>query len=269
MRVSFILLLTIMLHSITHANTYELNSPINNLSVTFSLIDGSPHYSLSVDGKMPVKQSKLGLKLDKPFNGKFKVIDISRQEVKETYEMQWWKNREVINHCNEMIVSLEEFSESPKKLDIIFRAYNDGIAIRYSFPEQENLNDFVIEEDETEFAFADDYTWWSANGERDNLGPLSINAAKDAVFAPMVLQCADDLYLGIHEAAIYDFANFKIKRANKPDAFQCDLQGSSNATAEMHTSWRVILAGKTPGDLLESNLLVNLIRRVRLKILHG
>ena len=258
MRVSFILLLTIMLHSITHANTYELNSPINNLSVTFSLIDGSPHYSLSVDGKMPVKQSKLGLKLDKPFNGKFKVIDISRQEVKETYEMQWWKNREVINHCNEMIVSLEEFSESPKKLDIIFRAYNDGIAIRYSFPEQENLNDFVIEEDETEFAFADDYTWWSANGEHDNLGPLSINAAKDAVFAPMVLQCADDLYLGIHEAAIYDFANFKIKRANKPDAFQCDLQGSSNATAEMHTSWRVILAGKTPGDLLESNLLVNL-----------
>jgi glycosyl hydrolase family 97 len=81
MRVSFILLFIIMLHSIAHANTYELNSPINNLSVTFSLIDGSPHYSLSVDGKMPVKQSKLGLKLDKPFNRKFKVIDISRQEV--------------------------------------------------------------------------------------------------------------------------------------------------------------------------------------------
>jgi Glycoside hydrolase 97/Glycosyl-hydrolase 97 N-terminal/Glycosyl-hydrolase 97 C-terminal, oligomerisation len=247
-----------MLHSIVHANTYELNSPINNLFVSFSLIDGSPHYSLSVDGKMPVKQSKLGLKLDKPFNGKFKVVDIGRQEVNETYEMQWWKNRGVINHCNEMIVSLEELSESPKKLDIIFRAYNDGIAVRYSFPEQENLNDFVIEEDETEFAFADDYTWWSANGERDNLGPLSINTAKDAVYTPMVLQCADDLYLGIHEAAIYDFANFKIKRANKQDAFQCDLQGSSNAMAGMHTSWRVILVGKTPGDLLESNLLVNL-----------
>ena len=258
MRVAFIFLISIMLHSFAGANTYELSSPQKNVYVTFSLINGTPHYSLSVNGEMPIKNSKLGLVLDKPFNGKFRVNDTNRREINESYEMQWWKNREVLNRCNEMIVSLEELSENPKKLDIIFRAYNDGIAIRYSFPEQENLNDFIIEEDLTEFAFADDYTWWSANGEKDNLGPFSINAASEAVFAPMVLKCADNLYLGIHEAAIYDFANFKIKRANKSNAFQCDLQGSSTAKTGMQTSWRVILAGKSPGTLVESNLLVNL-----------
>jgi alpha-glucosidase len=258
MRVAFIFLISLMLHSFAGANTYELSSPQKNVYVTFSLINGTPHYSLSVNGEMPIKNSKLGLVQNKSFNGKFRVNDTNRREINESYEMQWWKNREVLNRCNEMIVSLEELSENPKKLDIIFRAYNDGIAIRYSFPDQENLNDFIIEEDLTEFAFADDYTWWSANGEKDNLGPFSINAASEAVFAPMVLKCADNLYLGIHEAAIYDFANFKIKRANKPNAFQCDLQGSSTAKTGMQTSWRVILAGKTSGDLVESNLLVNL-----------
>ena len=258
MKLSFILLLTVLVHGISHATVYELISPNNNLSVSFALNNGGPQYSLSVDGKMPIRESKLGLILDKAFNGKFKVTDIRRKEINETYEMLWWKNREVLNHCNEMTISLEELSEEAKKLDIIFRAYNDGIAIRYGFPEQENLDDFIIEEDLTEFTFDDDYTWWSANGEKDNLGPFSINAATDPVFAPMVLKCADDLYLGIHEAAIYDFANFKLKRANKPDAFQCAVQGKSNGKTGMQSSWRVILTGKTPGALIESNLLINL-----------
>ena len=239
------------------AKDYVLLSPDKTVTVSFKLKNGKPVYNLSVGDQNPIKEAGLGLKLDKPFSGNFKLADHQYKKVDEQYEMSWWKNRKMHNLCNEMTVQLQETTDNPKKLDVVFRVYNNGIAIRYVFPEQENLNEFIIEEDYTEFSFADDFTWWSANDERDNLGPFSINAAKEPVFAPMVLECANDLYLGIHEAAIYDFANFKLKKS-RSNTFRCDLQGQSKAKTGMHTSWRVIMIGKHPGDLVESNLLQNL-----------
>lgn len=239
------------------AKDYVLLSPDKTIKLTCSLQSGNPVYSLSVGGKTVIRDARFGVKLDQAFSGNFKVTDSQYQQIDEQYEMDWWKNKRIRNNANELRLSLEEVSEKPKKLDVIFRVYNDGLAFRYEFPKQKNLNEFIIEEDLSEFAFTDDFTWWSANGERDNLGPFSINAASEPVFAPMVLQCADDLYLGIHEAAIYDFSNFKIKKG-RSNTFQCDLQGASKGKTGMHTSWRVIMIGKQPGDLVESNLLQNL-----------
>ncbi|RIJ50816.1 alpha-glucosidase [Maribellus luteus] len=247
-----------MLSFMVQAKDYNLLSPDGNVETLISLDHGKPVYTVVVGDRTPIQNAALGLKLDPAYQGGFNVVDTQNRKVDETYEMTWWKNRLIRNQYNEMRLFLEEAEGNRKQLTIEFRAYNDGIAFRYAFPEQENLKEFVIEEDFSEFAFTDDYTWWSANGERDNLGPLSINAAKDPGFAPMVLECANDLYFGIHEAAISDFANFKIKRAGKANAFQCDLQGPSNAKTGMHTSWRVIMIGKQPGDLVESNLLQNL-----------
>jgi hypothetical protein len=257
MKISTTLFSLILFCGPLFAHDCKLTSPDGNLKVEISLTDGKPAYTLYVGDKMPIQNASLGLKLDKPFTGKFKVVETEKTQVNDEYEMRWWKNKQVENHYSELTISLEELSEKPKRLDLVFRAYDDGVAFRYVFPKQDNLKDFVIEEDFSEFAFADDYTWWSANGERDNLGPLSINAAKDAVFAPMVLECADDLYLGIHEAAIYDFTNYKIKKT-RSNTFQCDLQGASKGQTGMQTSWRVIMIGNRPGDLLESNLLQNL-----------
>ena len=248
----------ILLCGTLFAHDYKLTSPDGNLKVEINITDGKPSYTLYVGDKMPIKNAFLGLKLNKPFTGKFKVIKSNYQEINEQYEMTWWKNRQIKNHCVEMTVSLEELSENPKRMDLVFRAYNDGMAFRYAFPKQKNLKDFIIEADLSEFAFTDDFTWWSANGERDNLGPLSINAFKDPVYSPMVLKCADDLYLGIHEAAIYDFSNFKLKKGVKQNTIQCDLQGPSMGKTGMKTSWRAIFVGNKPGALVESNLLVNL-----------
>jgi alpha-glucosidase len=48
-----------------------------------------------------------------------------------------------------------------RKLVIVFRVYDDGIGFRYEFPEQENLHDFEILDELTEFNMAGDYgAWW-------------------------------------------------------------------------------------------------------------
>lgn len=240
------------------AEDIKVLSPDGHINVVFSINDGKPVYKLSVGNRTPISNARLGLKLDKDYNQVFKVLNTQYREVDEAYEMTWWKNRVIRNHYSEVLIRLEDVANHSKRLDIELRVYNDGIAFRYSIPVQQHLSEFIIEEDLTEFAFSDDFLWWSANGERDNLGPLSINVASNPVFTPMVIEFNEDLFLGIHEAAIYDFANFKLKKANRPNTLQCDLQGKSTGSTGMHTSWRAIFIGETPGDLLVSNLLVNL-----------
>jgi len=239
------------------ARDYSVRSPDENIYVAFKLEDNRPVYSIMKNDRTVLASSRLGLRLDQDYSGTFKVIDHQTREINEAYETVWWKNKQVINHANELTVYLEEISDENKKLNITFRAYDDGVAFRYAFPEQDNLKEFMIEEDLSEFAFDDDYLWWSANGERDNLGPISLNILGESLFAPVVLQLDDDLYIGIHEAAIYDFANFKIKKSRQ-NTLQCDLQGASKGKAGMKTSWKAIIIGERPGDLIESNMLVNL-----------
>jgi len=237
---------------------YQLKSPDRQITVSFSIRMNEPHYSVSKNNQPIITSSKLGLQLDTVFDGKFQVIKQTDKVIDEVYETLWWKNKKVRNNANEMTIYLEEIAPAPKKLNITFRAYDDGIAFRYEIPDQANIENYIITEDLSEFAFEDDFLWWSANGERDNLGPISLNILRESVFLPLVLKLAEDRYVAIHEAAIYDFANFKIKKGSGASTLQADLQGRSSGTTGMKTSWRAIIIGDKAGDLLESNLLANL-----------
>ena len=252
-----LLLVLIVVPIFAIAQDYSLNSPDGHLDILFKLEKNTPVYSLSRNGETVITTSRLGLVLEDGYSGKFRVIDKQLREINERYETVWWKNKLVKNHCNEMTIFLEELGKERKKLNITFRAYDDGMAFRYEIPDQVAMDEYIILEDHSEFAFDDDYLWWSANGERDNLGPISLNILRESVFAPMVIQLSNELYVGIHEAAIYDFANFKIKKS-RGSALQCDLQGASKGETGMKTSWRAIIVAQNPGDLLESNMLVNL-----------
>ena len=243
------------------AQTIDLYSPNKAIKIIFKINEGVPMYDVIVNKKKQLENSLLGLKLDNAYTKKFQVLNKKQTFFDEHYEMKWWKNKKIRNHYNELTVELKDENPLPKKLNIIFRAYDDGIAFRYEFPKQQNLNEFIIQEDLTEFSFKSDYTWWSANGERDNLGPITSKAADSlvgSIYTPMVLESNQNLYFGIHEAAIYDFSNFKLKKKYKSNTFQCDFQGASKGHTGMQTSWRAIFIGDSPGVLLESNLLVNL-----------
>ena len=258
MKVFFNLLFIILFYSsVLYSQEYRIQSPEGNISLSFVLINDAPTYLVDAYNKTVLTKSRLGLKLDKQLSEKFKIINQQYSEVNDSYETIWWKNKLIRNHANEMTISLEDLDKPGLKINITFRAYNDGVAIRYTIPDQPSFATFSILEDQTEFSFDDDYLWWSANGERDNLGPVSLNILPESVYAPMVLQLSEDLYVGLHEAAIYDFANFKFKKSRQ-NTLQCDLQGTSKARTGMHTSWRAIIIGENPGDLLESNLLINL-----------
>ena len=174
------------------------------------------------------------------------------------------KNDSVRNRYNEWTVRLKGKEAPHIRMNIIFRLYDEGVAIRYLFPEQENLDTFTITRDLTSFHFITPATWWSANGERANLGPLGLDAFPDMVRLPFLARLYDDLWVAIHEGAIYHYAPFSLRHGREENTVVCTMAPSRGRTG-IPTSWRVMFIGRTPGAFLESDLLQNLNPPCRIK----
>lgn len=147
-------------------------SPDGNLTLTFSLAEGGvPTYSLDYKGKTVILPSRLGLELarDKHASKGLRETDLldgftlkneQKSTFDETWEPVWGETKTIRNHYNEYAATL---SQTAEKRDIVvrFRVYDDGIGLRYEFPQQNTLNYFIIKEERTEFSLAGDHTaWW-------------------------------------------------------------------------------------------------------------
>jgi alpha-glucosidase len=234
-----------------------------------------PIYSVDFEEKAIITQSHLGIRFEKASIDKgLEVINIKRKKRKEKYELVAGKSRKVLNHYNEIKVSLIQKEESKRKCDLIFRAYNDGAAFRYVFPVQDSLKDFQILAEQSEFRFTDDYTCWAmqvenftTNYERATIRrPLSSIGPDSLIALPITLEVNDDLFVALTEANLTDYAGMYLegfsedkntlvsKLSPLPDSSEVCVKASFPHT----TPWRVIMIGETPGDLIESNLVLNL-----------
>ena len=147
----------------------QQTSPDGNVILSFSLKnDGTPSYKVSYKNKAVINESTLGFTLKKadPLTNNFKVVDTKKSTFKETWKPVWGEESEILNHYNELLVSLEQ-NNTTRKMNIRFRVYNEGVGFRYEFPSQKELTYFVIEEELPQFAMAGDHTAWWIPGDYD------------------------------------------------------------------------------------------------------
>ena len=147
----------------------QQTSPDGNVVLTFSLkADGTPSYKVSYKNKAVINESTLGFTLKKaePLTNNFKVVDTKKSTFKETWKPVWGEESEILNHYNELLVSLEQ-NNTKRKMNIRFRVYNEGVGFRYEFPSQKELTYFVVEEELSQFAMAGDHTAWWIPGDYD------------------------------------------------------------------------------------------------------
>ena len=147
-------------------------SPDGNLALTFQLAPGGvPTYSLDYKGRAVILPSRLGFELarDKHASRGMRETDLldgftlkseQTSTFGETWEAVWGETRTIRNHYVEYVATLSQPKEK-RELLIRFRVFNDGIGLRYEFPQQPDLNYFLIKEERTEFALAGDHmAWW-------------------------------------------------------------------------------------------------------------
>lgn len=125
----------------------SVRSPNGRLKIEFYLtVEGAPRYSIELDGKPVLLESKLGLmRDDADFSANLKLLSASKTErVSDRYEILTAKRRVNNYLANRTVFHLQ--TAAWKKVDIIFQVSDDGAAFRYFFPESDGTKHRLIEE---------------------------------------------------------------------------------------------------------------------------
>lgn len=278
----------VMVFSIFGLNAQELKSPNGNFKMVFALEnDGTPTYQLFMKNKEIIKESKLGLELQKDKKSllnDFKLVNEVRNTFDETWKTVWGKETEIRNHYNELALTLKQ-NETERKVIIRFRLFNDGLGFRYEFPEQKNLTYFVVKEERTEFAMTGDHTAFWIPGDYDTQeydftesklteirklfrGAVSENASQKqfsdtGVQTSLMLKTADGNYINIHEAALINYSCMHLNLDDKNLVFQSHLtpdakENKGHLQAPCVSPWRTIIASTDARDILASRMTLNL-----------
>lgn len=286
--------IALMLPMLAAAQT--IKSPDGKLSLTFSLTgNGVPTYSMTYKNKAVIKPSHLGLELaknkhaSKGFNETdlmdgFTIADTKTSSFDETWKPVWGETSTIRNNYNEMAVTLNQAS-SNRNIIIRFRAYDYGMGLRYEFPQQKDLNYFIIKEEHTQFAMAGDHKAWWLPGDYDTQEYETVTSKlsqirglmKSAVtenssqttFSPTGVQTAlqmktdDGLYINIHEAACVDYSTMNLNLDDKNMVFESwltpDAEGLKGyMQTPCKSPWRTVMVSDDARDMLSCKLTLNL-----------
>lgn len=280
-----ILLMSIFAIHLTMAQ--QQSSPDGSVILSFSLKnDGTPSYKVTYKNKPVINESTLGFTLKKadPLTNNFKVVDTKKSTFRETWKPVWGEESEILNHYNELLVSLEQ-NNTKRKMNIRFRVYNEGVGFRYEFPSQKELTYFVVEEELSQFAMTGDHTAWWIPGDYDTqeydymesklseIRGLMKEAVTENVsqfaFSPtgvqtsLMMKTKDGLYINLHEAALVDYSLMNLNLDDKTFTFQSwltpDAQGAKGyLMAPCHSPWRTIMVSDDARKILASRLILNL-----------
>ena len=265
----------------------SIQSPSKNISIDFSITNtGKAAYQVSYDNKTIIKKSTLGMdfKNAPSLSTDLRIISSSTKEINNTWEMLWGEQRKVNNTYNELIVNLEETKAPNRKFNVVFKVYDNGVGFRYEFPKQSNWNKVIIMDENTQFNLTGDHTCWWIPGDWDiyehlynttkfseidaiakrnhpNLAQSTI--PYNAVNTPITMKTKEGIYLSFHEANLTNYSGMTLLIDNKNFKMQSKLVGSRDKSKvkrdiPFNTPWRTIMIGESAGDLIESNLIVNL-----------
>lgn len=279
------------------AMAQSVKSPNGNVELKFSLTgNGRPTYEMTYKGKSVVKPSHLGLELAKDKHASkgenetdlmegFSMKDSSTSTFDETWKPVWGETSTIRNHYNELAVSLVQ-AVSNRNIIIRFRVYDDGMGLRYEFPQQKELNYFLIKEERTQFAMAGNHkAWWVAGDYDTQEYPTMTSKLSDirylmddaivwgnssqTPFSPTGVQTSlqmksdDGLYINIHEAACIDYATMHLNLDDKKMVFESWLTPDATGLkgcmqTPCQTPWRTVIVSDDARDMLASNLILNL-----------
>ncbi len=278
------------------AMSQEILSPNGNVLIKFYLSDGTPTYEMSYKGKPVIKPSHLGIELANSKHASkgtketnlmtgFNIADSKTSEFDETWTPVWGETKAIRNNYKELAVTLHQAS-SNRDIIIRFRVYDYGMGLRYEFPQQPELNYFVVKEEHTQFAMTGDHTAWWLPGDYDTQeqetqqsklseirdrfhNAVNWDNSSVAVFSKTGVQTSlqmksdDGLYINLHEAACVNFPTMHLNLDDKNMMFESwltpDAEGNKgHVQTPFNTPWRTVLVSDDARDMLSCKLTLNL-----------
>ena len=262
-----------------------LSSPNGKYQFVFSQKDGKLTYRLDYAGKPVVEEGELGVNIDnhlvesamgipvdtnRVWTKGMEVTSVERRSEDNTWKTVYGEYSQIRDHYNEMTLHLLKGGKHEGSgtaydkrqqylLDIIVRAYDEGVAIRYHFPEATNGLFMHITDDLTSFRFAPGaeayhYAWAQSHANKVKL--LKSEAAwKEEAERPLTLHLANGLYAAIGEATLTDFVRGKLK-LKADNELKMAMFDSADIITAYDMPWRFIMVGEKAIDLINNKQLV-------------
>ncbi|MEO0788741.1 MAG: glycoside hydrolase family 97 protein [Bacteroidota bacterium] len=266
----------------------EVSSPESVNKLVFSLSEaGEATYTVTHKEELVIDESSMGFEFadQDPLQTGLEIVGSSLENYEEEWVMPWGEQRTVTNAYNELVLELQEKEAPNRRIDVYFRAYDDGVAFRYAFLDQEGVDSVRIVDEHTQFQLTGDHNCWWIPGDWDiyehlynttlvseidalskqdhpNLAQTTIPF--NAVNTPVTMRTASGLHLSFHEANLTDYSGMTLKVDNDNLLLTSGLVGSDlrdfkvSRALPFKTPWRTIQIGDEATDLLDSRLIVNL-----------
>lgn len=271
MRRLFYLLPLLALFLISCDKQQSIVSPDGTILVQFRTDGaGCPQYSVLQDGKMVINWSSMGFLTDDPIqklSSNFQLLDASTRSFSDSWETVWGEERTIVDNHNELEVQLQH--ASGLRMNILFRAFNDGFAFRYVFPDNQDLT--IIDEC-TDYRFVADHEAWSIPWRTEYYEGLwtkaPLSAKTDTLSSPLTLELANGGFAFMHEAALTDFPaqnfytseNGTIRTYLTPwlDSTAHPLPVKAYVSAPFATPWRFVILAHDLPQMTASRIMLNL-----------
>lgn len=270
-RLILLLLTCVAVVDMVAAPRRQVSSPDGRIEVGVDVDkSGRLYYHVNRDGKPVLLKSRLGIKVRDAadMTDGFNIDKCTFRNHNETWHPVWGEESAITDSHNEMRVALSQKKQAPgRAIAIVFRVFNDGIGFRYEFPRQKGLEDFVIDDELTEFAFAGRHETWSlpVEGLRFYEGlfrRLPIDSIGWAS-TPVTIRTADGTHMALHEANLTDYAAMNVQATPGSNTLRAALTPWSTGEKVFVTDtrvspWRTLVIADNAGDLALSRLMLNL-----------
>lgn len=242
----------------TSDDHYSLFSPDQKTELIFYLQKGQPGYALRFAEDTLIVQSPLGLVLSRDLNLSQQLLldSISRTEVNETISTHLGERSSFPNHYRELRANLSVDGRPGQQLTLVFRVFNEGVAMRYQVPALGTADTVRLLEEKTGFYFANSVDAYAEYGHEGEYEQVAIGGVLDECEIPL-LTLGDGYAAAINEAALENYSRMFLQPDTSANhAVKVMLNSPIRLQAPFRTPWRVIQLAETPGQLLEQNYLI-------------
>ena len=259
----FLSFIFICLHCFGQSQVFEVKSPDQKLKIDIHFSRAAKDCELSYQvhylGKPIVLPSQLGITSGIADWGKeMKAALYGTSSTDTTWKPVYGERASYRDQYNESVIALKHISDERKEMRLIVRAYNEGIAFRYFFPEHPQGGHYVhITSEQTQFKMPPGTLGYFTPRAQSEYELLPIEKFPGESERPLTLVLPNGLYVCLAEAEMVNYSRTKFMAdAGKPGMLLCSMYGEVDEITPFKTPWRVIMVAEKPGQLLENNFLI-------------
>lgn len=233
-------------------------------------------YRVTFDGRPLVNDSRAGLELDQrvwelalaigkrqlrqpaSWMDDFTVDSVS---VHPTVNHQWTplygERSTVSDNYNSATLHLSKKNATRYRLDIEARAYNEGVAFRYFFPEHPAAIFHKVVGDLTDYSIPDGTIAWSQQWAQATVDRSPVDSIKHEVERALTLEYPGGYWGALLDADVDDWCLTRYAvRPGHPGTLRSVMYSPVDLVTYAASPWKIIMGADTPGGLLEHNDIV-------------